>query len=196
MFFIIEVDPKLYLLFQNQLYQDYFYTYIFTTAFITIWKKSCLTHETNSLCIFNTLSIFSFNATTVAQLPKIATGENVTGPWRPLKGDVNVTVCATSWRTLISEWLLVPSIDQNLQPFTVNGDVSILLINSKEGCKTTNKQKQTLYGFFLFNLTGTSPGVYPGEVYDWQQEEFHHSQSVSSDCGIQQPGSSILGAFL
>ena len=64
---------------------------------------SCLTNVTNSLCVFKTLSIFSFNATTVAlfversiqtgeirvlaikqvvtvPLPKTATDENVRGP--------------------------------------------------------------------------------------------------------------------
>lgn len=34
---------------------------------------------------------------------------------------------------------------------------------------------------YLWILTGTSTGVYSGEVHDWQQKKLHHSQSVRPD---------------
>ena len=50
------------------------------------------------------------------------------------------TVDVARLRTLTAQWPRVPSIGQNLQPFTGNIDISIWVKNSQVGRKTTNKQ--------------------------------------------------------
>ena len=52
-------------------------------------------------------------------------------------------------RTLTAQWPYVPSIGQSLQPFTGNGDASILEINSQKGRTTPNKQ--TYVVAYVFN---------------------------------------------
>ena len=51
-----------------------------------------------------------------------------------------VKVDVESYRTLTAQWLWVPSLGQNLQPLTGNGDVSVLVKNSRVGRLTPNKQ--------------------------------------------------------
>ena len=53
-----------------------------------------------------------------------------------------VTVGVARWRTLTARWPWVPSKVQNLQPFTGNCDVSILVKNYRVGRKTQNKQRK------------------------------------------------------
>ena len=52
----------------------------------------------------------------------------------------HVTVGVTRSRTLAAQWQWVPSIGQNLQLFTGNGDVSIWLKNYRVGRKTPKKK--------------------------------------------------------
>ena len=48
-------------------------------------------------------------------------------------------------RTLTAQWPWVPSIGQNLLPFTGNGDVSKWMTKSWVGRKTTNKQTEMAF---------------------------------------------------
>ena len=51
-----------------------------------------------------------------------------------------VTASVARERILTAQWPWLPSIDQNLQPFTSNGDVSICVKKSWVGGKSPNKQ--------------------------------------------------------
>ena len=57
---------------------------------------------------------------------------------------LNATVGVARLRTLTAQWPLVPSIGQNLQPFTSIGDVSICMKKYRVGRKPqTNKLMAT-----------------------------------------------------
>ena len=57
-----------------------------------------------------------------------------------INGIICVTVGVARERTLTAQWPWVPSIGQNLQPFTGHGDVSMWLKNSWLGQKSPSKQ--------------------------------------------------------
>ena len=56
-------------------------------------------------------------------------------------------VVVTRFRTLTAQWAYLPTIGQNLQPFTGNGDVFIWVKNSRVGKKPLKQTKifSTIY---------------------------------------------------
>ena len=69
-----------------------------------------------------------------------------------------VTVGVACQRNLTAQWPWVPSIGQNLQPFTGNGDVSIWVTNSRVGPKSPKNKETNIIVNQMNSLTYPSWG--------------------------------------
>ena len=83
-----------------------------------------------------------------------------------------LTIGEARWRTLNAQW--VPSIGQNLQPFSGNGDVFKWVKYSRDGQKTPNKQtnKQT---YKIWSNPGVEKNIFIEKKYNFTTCLYDHA---------------------
>ena len=100
---------------------------------LSIWKVGCSNPSRDRPK--------SYKQVVTAPLPNARQYVCFTGPRKwPSKLMSCVRVGVARLRTLTAHWPWVPSIGENLQPFTGKSDFSICVKNSRVGRKTPNKQ--------------------------------------------------------